>query len=110
MVSGVPSVTTTGAMQMPRLSAGSLDYQPEEHRLSPTPTLDGGRDRLFSTTFGVLGTRRTSQTAKIMDCLFTTVHIMRMLELGAGVRDVRERERRERGRESMHTVFMLIKC
>ena len=85
-------MTTSGATQTLRSSAGSLDYQRGEHKLSPTPTLDGGRGQLFLTTFGVLGTRRTSQTAKIMDCLFTTVDIMRMLELGARVRDEGERE------------------
>ena len=95
MVGGELSAMTTGVTLMLRLSVGSLGCLPMELRLSPTPTLDEGRDQLSSTMFGVLGTRHTSLTAEIMDCLFTIVATMRMLESGAKV-SVREREREER--------------
>ena len=99
MVSGELFVTTTGVTLMLRWSVGSLDCLSVELRLSPMPTLDKGRDQLFSIMFTVLGMRHISRTAKIMDCLFTTVSTMKMLESGAKVSVyVYEREReRERG-------------
>ena len=82
---GALSVMTTGAILTLRWSAGSLDYLPMEHRLSPMPTLDEGRDQLFSIMFDAVDMRRTSLTAPIMDYLFTTVATMRMLGSDARV-------------------------
>ena len=85
MANGALSVMTTGVTLMLRWSAGNLDYLPMEHRLSDTPTLDEGRDRLFLIMFSVSETRHISPIAPIMDCLFTTVATMKMLESGARV-------------------------
>ena len=85
MDSGALSVMTTGMSTTPWWCAGKWAYLLKEPGLSPMLTLDVGRGLLFLTTCSAVDKRRTSLTAPIMDCLFTTVGTTRMLESGVRV-------------------------